>query len=117
MLTNAVLSNLSGDKKCEAYVLWDTGATHSVVTEDVIEVLGLERICDGFVDSATERTTSGIYMCSLQFADGSKFDVSVFSGSNLKTDMLIGMDVISQGDFRLYHDSLDNLVLEFDRKG
>lgn len=73
MLTNAELSNLSGDKKCEAYALWDTGATHTAVTEEVIEVLGLKRICDGSVDSATERTSSGVYTCGVQFADGNKF--------------------------------------------
>ena len=80
--------------------LWDTGATCSVITQNVVDSLSLKPIRYGFVS-----TPSGEYETSFYYVDiGLPNHVIVGPllvplGKPSGCDVLIGMDVIMSGDF------------------
>jgi hypothetical protein len=80
--------------------LWDTGATHSFITDRVVAECGLQPI-----GIATTKTASGLY-------SSSRFLVGIMLPNNVgfptipvaqvivpDADVLIGMDIITRGDF------------------
>jgi hypothetical protein len=82
--------------------IWDTGASHSVISKSIVEELGLCPVGISKVYHADGFTFFPEYMVSfflpnqvgallLHVTEGNLADVSV----------LIGMDVISQGDFSI----------------
>lgn len=82
--------------------LWDTGATASVITSKVVEALGLQPIGMQKVFNANGSAIVGKYMVSLYMPNHVVFPyMAVTEGSMKDADMLIGMDVISKGDFSL----------------
>ena len=96
--------------KCRA--LWDTGAIYSVISKSLAEKLGLfptdtqrAYTAQGFYEASIYRVDimlpSNIVIKKLQIGDGEFQDF----------DFLIGMDVISLGDFHLTNDG--NTVFKF----
>lgn len=94
------IKNISSIKNLKA--VWDTGATNSVITEDIAQQLGLfsssktkvmtpngERICSQYYISVL--LPSGIFVPKLLVTEGTLVDF----------DMLIGMDIIGRGDFAI----------------
>ena len=92
--------------------LWDTGAVTSVIDKSLVEKLGLVPF-----DSGRAYTAQGFYVSSMYLVDvllpnniivkGLRVGDGEFQGF----DMLIGMDVISLGDFHLTNDG--NTVFRF----
>ena len=92
--------------------LWDTGAVTSVIDKSLVEKLGLVPF-----DSGRVYTAQGFYESSMYLVDvllpnniivkGLRVGDGEFQGF----DMLIGMDVISLGDFHLTNDG--NTVFKF----
>ena len=88
----------------EAKALWDTGATHSCISERLAHKLGLEA-----VDYVHVATASGIeyvptYFTHLFFPNGLEFrnwELMQFKYSGDDSDLKIGMDIITQGDFSI----------------
>lgn len=85
--------------------IWDTGATNSVVTRKVVEECGL--IPTGVVEvnlagGSDERNT---YFVAIGLPNGVMFpQVKVTDAETLVGgDVLIGMDIIGQGDFAVSH--------------
>lgn len=82
--------------------LWDTGADGSVISNSVVSALGLMpdgkvRICH-----ADGMSLVNTYTVDLRLPSGVVFkNLMVTSGDLSDIDMLIGMDVISMGDFAL----------------
>jgi hypothetical protein len=80
--------------------LWDTGASNSVITQKIVDALGL--IPD---DRVVVSTPSGIMETFLYTVDICLPNdiviqhLSVPLGHMATSDLLIGMDIISQGDF------------------
>jgi hypothetical protein len=80
--------------------IWDTGATGSVIMQKVINELGLK---DSGIKTAIgvdgEHLTK-TYLVSIGLPNRVGFpSVRVTSGKVLHADVLIGMDIISHGDF------------------
>jgi len=80
--------------------IWDTGATNSVITQKVIDTCGL--VATGMTQvhgvhgvSASETFLVNIFLPNKVAFSG----VRVTKGDILDADILIGMDVINQGDF------------------
>ncbi|SFN32510.1 Aspartyl protease [Nitrosospira briensis] len=86
---------------------WDTGATKSVITQRVVEACGLKSIraikpillqgVDGFERSAA-------YVINLSLPDKvtfHNFTVVSKNPGNVWWDVLIGMDIISTGEFSI----------------
>lgn len=92
----------SGENKIDGVALWDTGATCSVISKVVAEKLkltslGKERI----------RTPSGESVCDVYLIDivlPNNLDILNFKVMDSEIgkqglDLLVGMDIISKGDF------------------
>lgn len=93
------------DKRCAVTALWDTGATSSVVSLNVIAQLGLQangvtRISNtSSVDKGSYRYT---YTASMLLPGHIAFENLRVIGSTIgdkDVDVIIGMDIITFGDF------------------
>lgn len=91
----------------KAYVanvaVWDTGATNTIITPEIVKRLGLNPVMDGGLSGIGGEVESGIYKINLGLPGGILvYDVPAFVSDQLDDyDMLIGMDVILLGDFCL----------------
>ena len=84
----------------EFRALWDTGATSSAIAPAVVEQLGLAPIGMVSVTHADGQTNAEVYLIGLWLPNEVTFcNIRVTKLSLAETDILIGMDVINQGDF------------------
>lgn len=80
--------------------LWDTGATCSVITHNVVEKLGLKPVSIGEAHTPQGSYTSYFYYIDLFLPNAVIFPrLRVMEGQPAGCDILIGMDVIGEGDF------------------
>ena len=80
--------------------LWDTGATNSVITERVVQECNLVPTGKTFVYGVNGRHLADTYVISIQLQGVVLFRyVRVTEGDFLGADVLVGMDIINQGDF------------------
>lgn len=82
--------------------LWDTGASGTVITDNVVQALGLTATgmtkCHGVQGEHVTET----YLINLRLLNGVGFvAVPVTKGVLNGFDALIGMDIISKGDFAI----------------
>lgn len=83
--------------------LWDTGASQSVISSKLASALGLTPYRYGMCHSAAGTNRVPMYLVSLHLPNKVIFPqiaVMEFVGSD-QFDVLIGMDVIGQGDFSI----------------
>ena len=82
--------------------LWDTGATNSVITDKVARELGL--IPTGFTkcyDASGEKIVA-TYVVNILLPNSVLMPIMTVTEGNLNgMDVLIGMDIISNGDFSI----------------
>jgi hypothetical protein len=86
--------------------LWDTGATGCVITEKLAKELALYPIASTYVDHAGGRSLSNVYMLNLWLPnqvglEGIRF--TEFKHTTGSFDVIVGMDVITLGDFAITH--------------
>lgn len=82
--------------------LWDTGATNSVITENVINRLGLKPtgLCKSFHVGGSEMVNT--YLVNILLPNNTGVaSIQVSKGVLHDADVLIGMDVITKGDFSI----------------
>lgn len=81
--------------------LWDTGATGTVITRAVVDDCGLKPIGLTKVHHAKGEDTSAVYLISIFLPNRVCFPSLRVTEGDLAgdIDVLIGMDVITQGDF------------------
>jgi hypothetical protein len=87
-----------------AKALWDTGATHTCISDRLATRLKLE-----VVDIVNIATANGIisvptFFAHLKFPNNLQFsdwELSQFQFTNDDCDLIIGMDIITQGDFSI----------------
>ena len=98
LITDAEIEHKGKKEKIE--VLWDTGCNISVIDKKLAEKLNLQSVGDGFLDTIThDKVPSKKYKINLLLSDHIEFpDIEVIDGEPKSCDMLIGMDIISQGD-------------------
>ena len=82
--------------------LWDTGATCSAISKNVVEKLKLIPVSKVTVDHANGQSIVNVFEISLTLPNKTLFQSlrvteCILSGF----DLLIGMDVISHGDFSI----------------
>ena len=90
-------------KKDTFEAIWDTGATNTVISEDLARELGLTP-----VGMTTASTAGGVfnvnqYILGLKLPNHLNIETVIVTGGNLdpNTDFLIGMDIITLGDFSI----------------
>lgn len=80
--------------------VWDTGATASVITDEVISQCGLKPTGIIEVSTAAGKTTTETYLVSIRLPTRVGFaGVRVSRGDLEGCNVLIGMDIICRGDF------------------
>ena len=89
----------------EFTALWDTGATGSVVSQRVVDACGLRSIGTRRVRHV-QGSTQNVLSFSLNLKLPNDVEVQglrVILGNLKSYDVLIGMDIISLGDFAITH--------------
>lgn len=82
--------------------LWDTGATNSVVSTRLVQALKLQPSGMVKVSHAQGSTLVNTYMVNVMLPNNVGFPfLQVNEGVLAGFDMLIGMDIISRGDFSI----------------
>jgi predicted aspartyl protease len=89
--------------KVENFIgLWDTGATGTVISSSVVQKLNLKPISKAKVYHADGDSIVNVYLINLFLPNKVAIPfVKVTEGKLNGTDLLIGMDVISLGDFSI----------------
>ena len=101
-----VLNPVNG-KVVDTLAIWDTGATGSVVTHKVVEDLGLVPVSKGLVNTAGCVVETSHYYCDITLQGNGTATVKrkVTECQKLSSaddiGMLIGMDIITLGDFAI----------------
>lgn len=99
----------TGDPKLQNNILiksfkgvWDTGATGTVITKKVVSELNLKPTGQKDVSTANGRMTTNTYLVNIYLPMNVVMQgVSVTEGSLQGIDLLIGMDIITTGDFSI----------------
>lgn len=105
LCTNVLVSEVNqglGVGCGEFNAVWDTGATNTVITENIVGRLGLEPI--GVVEMHTVNGTreGGVYLVDLCLPNQLWITgVPAIDSEINDADVLIGMDIISMGDFAI----------------
>lgn len=87
-------------KVLEGVAIWDTGATHSVITQEVVDALGLKPIAITDVKGVHGTNKASVYLVCIYLPNKLNFPtVRVTLGELPDAKMLIGMDIILTGDF------------------
>jgi hypothetical protein len=90
------------EEKGKWIALWDTGATNTVITQNIIDVLTLKP-----VSFCKTHTPAGIFESECYYVNillTNKVlikNLLVLRGLSVGWDILIGMDIISRGDFAI----------------
>lgn len=80
--------------------LWDTGATKSSISSKIASDLGLQSYKFAKVHHAKGQDMTNVYKVNLILPNHIGFScISVLEGNLFGFDILIGMDIITQGDF------------------
>lgn len=110
LITKAVVAEAFDPKKIdpntikhiETDALWDTGATHSVITPKVVKDLGLKPVGKIQVSHGGGQTEEDTYIVNVILPNGVAISGVMMSEMKQVVDnfgIIIGMDVISLGDF------------------
>ena len=80
--------------------VWDTGATRTVISKDVVSRLGLSLTNKTQMSTVNGMRTANLYLINIYLKNGMVFEgLEVADGELLDLDFLIGMDIIGAGDF------------------
>ena len=80
--------------------IWDTGATNSVISEKVVAELGLHEMTFTQVNHAGGQEIVPVYKVNIGLPNNVTFaQMKVTKGKLAGADVLIGMDIITKGDF------------------
>jgi predicted aspartyl protease len=105
-VAEAIEADLVGTQSLRTFwstCLWDTGASHSSISKEAAEALGIKPFGEITVLSAQGEAVENCYLVSLNLPD-LLFLPSVRvteCASNDIFGVIIGMDIISQGDFAI----------------
>jgi hypothetical protein len=82
--------------------IWDTGATNTAITANVAKACGLQPTGMVEVGTANGKKLSPTYLVSIFLPNKVVFPtLTVNEADLLGADILIGMDIIAQGDFAI----------------
>ena len=90
-------------KSAQFSAIWDTGATHTAITQEVIDALGLKPITMRKVHHAGGEHYAEVFSINVALPNGVSFKEVSATRCQLPpgTQVLIGMDIITIGDFAI----------------
>ena len=84
----------------ELVAVWDTGATNSVITRTAAQKCGLIPVGVENVSGVTGSSQVAAYFVTIRLPNNIEMNLRVTEGEDcIGCDVLIGMDVISKGNF------------------
>ena len=88
-------------KSVEANAIWDTGASRSLIRPEIAAKLDLKPTSKTFMDTPSDKSVpSNVYLINVYLPNRAKImAIQALEGTPNNCDMLIGMDVITLGDF------------------
>lgn len=92
----------NGDSCCEVTALWDTGATGTCISKELAARLNLQSTGLQRMKTPSGEITANTYLVNILLPNNVPIhDIKVCDSEigNQNIDALIGMDIISQGDF------------------
>ncbi|MCL2801374.1 MAG: retropepsin-like domain-containing protein [Treponema sp.] len=94
-------SRTSADGKyVKTEAVWDTGATLSAMSPKIVQELGLSAIDQCYIGGINGEKQSDVVIVSVILPNGMLLTGRRFFVSNIPgADIIIGMDIISMGDF------------------
>lgn len=100
-----------GDIEAPVKALWDTGSNYSCISNKLAKELCLKPIKNTHVGTSGGKIKSEVYTIILILSDTIEYSVDVSGVDNLENggiNFLIGMDIISSGDFSIstYNDEV-----------
>ena len=114
LYTEVKIENPHTGEVGSAKAVWDTGATNSGIRKDVVEGLGLKEESKTLLRSINATTQTGWYKCRLLIEEEHPITLDVLLVPDMEdAHFVIGMDVISKGDFSLKHNRSGGLTFEF----
>ena len=88
--------------KLSYVAIWDTGATGTVITSTVATALKIAPTGLVKTNTANGERDSNVYLVDVLLPNGVAFpNITVTEGTLKGADVLIGMDIICQGDFAI----------------
>lgn len=82
--------------------VWDTGATNTLISSKIVQALGMKPYGKSNISSANGIVESKMYLIHVGIPSGGIVGyISAFENDNDDYEVVIGMDVISKGDFVL----------------
>lgn len=94
-------SNINNSLKCKG--LWDTGATQTVISRDIVKKLNLQAFSKTVISGVNGFSETTSHVVDVWLSENFVIRrVNVFKGQLVSgIDVLIGMDIISRGNFSL----------------
>ena len=85
----------------EAKAIWDTGASCSLITPEIAAKLNLKPISKTMMSTPSDKSVpSNVYLINIHLPNNVIIEyIQALEGTPCGCDMLIGMDVITMGDF------------------
>lgn len=87
-----------------AKAIWDTGATESAISKEVVADLGLQPIDRRQTHTANGTRIADVYLVNVYLPNRVAFSGVRVSDADIHgCDVLVGMDIIGSGDFAVTH--------------
>lgn len=100
IITSVLIFNRSENTQLEVKAVWDTGATGSAINKELVPLLKLKPFGLGQHNTANGPGECGFYLIDIALPNNVRInDIQVIDANLCDTQMLIGMDIISQGQF------------------
>jgi len=103
LLTNVYIESPINNNRIEAKAIWDTGASQSLIRPEIAKKLDLKPVSKTLMSTPSGKgIQSNVYSIYVHLPNGARI-VNVFALEGIPNicDMLIGMDIISLGDFAI----------------
>ncbi|MDR2583131.1 MAG: hypothetical protein LBC75_06595 [Fibromonadaceae bacterium] len=90
IICNAQITSIDSGKSIKVTAMWDTGATRSLINDNIVKKLQLKAINLAIIKHVAGTETYPVYSAALK----------IVPFPNIHTfDMIIGMDIITLGKF------------------
>jgi hypothetical protein len=101
IISNALITSIDTNKAIKVTAMWDTGATRSLINDNIVEALDLKKINLAQIKHVAGTEIYPVYSAALKIQGGLKIKEHRFvSFPSIHTfDMIIGMDIIALGKF------------------
>ncbi len=118
LLSPIGIKNCDVDKYTSFNAIWDTGANNTLISSECVKLLMLKRVGQDLIKAYNGDThLVSLYEISICFPQLNigypKIRVSDGIEKSGPFDIIIGLDIISQGDFR-YYKKEEKYILDFD---